>query len=80
MQYIVEVCVHGHELVNAMTEMRTWLDHWRIEPHGFRQRRDGASIMFQIDFNNEPDAIGFAQAFDGRVTGGPAAALEEAAR
>jgi hypothetical protein len=39
--------------------------------------------MFQIDFNNEPDAIGFARAFDGRVVGGPAApvaaALNEAA-
>jgi hypothetical protein len=77
MQYIGEVCVSGRELVNSMAEMRTWLDHRRIEPHGFRQCRDSTGIMFLVNFNDEPDAIGFARAFEGRVVGGSAAALNE---
>ena len=73
MQYIVEVCVSGRGLVNSMAEMRTWLDHQRIEPNGFRHRRDSARIRIHVDFNSEPDAIGFARAFGGRMVGGPAA-------
>jgi hypothetical protein len=72
MQYIVEVCISDRELVDVMVEMRTWLDRWRVEPHGFRHCRDRTQLMFHIDFNTEPDAIGFARAFDGRVIGGPA--------
>ena len=79
MQYLVEVCVSGRGLIDSMAEMRTWLDHRRIEPHGFRHCRDSARIMCHVDFNSEPDAIGFAQAFGGRVVGGPAVALNEAA-
>ena len=77
MQYIVEVCVSGRGLVNSMAEMRTWLDHQRIEPHGFRHRRDSARIIIHVDFNSEPDAIGFARAFGGRMAGGPAAIVNE---
>ena len=73
MQYIVEVCVSERGLVEAMAEMRTWLDHKRIEPNGFRHGRHSARMMFQVDFNSEPDAIGFAEAFGGRMVGGPAA-------
>jgi len=79
MQYLVEVCVSGRGLVDSMAEMRTWLDHQRIEPHGFRHRRDSVRVMFHVDFNSERDAIGFARAFGGRVVGGPAIALSEAA-
>lgn len=78
MQYIVEVCVGDRGLVSAMAEMRTWLDHRRIEPQGFRHCRESLRVMFHVDFNNEPDAVGFARAFGGRVVGGPAAALKEA--
>jgi hypothetical protein len=77
MQYIVEVRVSGRDLVDSMAEMRTWLDHQRIEPHGFRHRRDSARIMIHIDFNSEPDAIGFARAFGGRMVGAPTAILNE---
>jgi hypothetical protein len=73
MQYFVEVCVSDRGLVESMANMRTWLDHQRIEPLGFRHCRDGARMTFQIDFNNEPDAIGFARAFGGRVVGGGSA-------
>ena len=67
MQYIVEVRVSGRDLVELDGgSMRTWLDHQRIEPHGFRHRRDSAQIMIHIDFNSEPDAIGFARAFGGQ--------------
>ncbi len=67
MQYLVEVSVSHGALVSSMAEMRTWLDHRRIEPQGFRHRRNGADIMVHVDFGSEPDAIGFAQAFGGRV-------------
>ena len=79
MQYLVEVCVSGRELVDSMAEMRTWLDHRRIEPHGFRHCRDSARIMLHVDFNSEPDAIGFARAFGGRMVGAQALALKHAA-
>ena len=77
MQYIVEVCVGDHGLVDSMAEMRTWLDHRRIEPNGFRHRSDRACLKFHVDFNDEPDAIGFAQAFSGRLIVAPAAAMKE---
>jgi hypothetical protein len=79
MQYLVEVCVSDRGLVDSMAEMRTWLDHRRIEPNGFRHCRDSARIMCQVDFNSEPDATGFARAFGGRMVGGPAAASKETA-
>ena len=82
MQYIVEVCVSDRGLVDLMADMRTWLDHERIEPNGFRHRGDSDRMTFQVDFNSEPDATGFARAFGGRVVGGPAtpvgAVLKEA--
>lgn len=70
MQYIVEVPVSDRGLVTSMAEMRTWLDHRRIEPNGFRHCREQACTMFHVDFTHEPDAIGFARAFGGRVVGG----------
>lgn len=79
MQYLVEVCVGERGLVDSMAEMRTWLDHQRIEPQGFRHCRDSVRILCHVDFNSEPDAIRFARAFGGRVVGGPASALKEAA-
>ena len=77
MQYIVEVRVRGRGLVDSMAEMRTWLDHQQIEPHGFRHRRDSARIMIHVDFNSEPDAISFARVFGGRMVGAPTAILNE---
>ena len=71
MQYIVEVSVSARGLVESMADMRTWLDHKRIEPLGFRQRGESAGITFQVDFNNKPDANEFARAFGGRMLGEP---------
>jgi hypothetical protein len=75
MQYIVEVSVNGRGMVGSMADMRTWLDHKRIEPLGFRHGGDSARLTFQVDFNNETDAIEFARAFGGRMPGGPAVLL-----
>jgi hypothetical protein len=77
MQYIVEICISDRELVDSMAEMRTWLDHRRIEPNGFRPHGERARMRFHVDFNHEPDAIGFAQAFGGRLVGGSAIAVKE---
>lgn len=79
MQYLVEVCVGDGGLVSSMAEMRTWLDHRRIEPQGFRHSCNSPRVVFHVDFNNEPDAIGFAEAFNGRVVGRPAAIMTESA-
>src|SRR3954453_16576513 len=59
MQYIVEVWVGDRGLVASMAEMRVWLHHRRIEPNGFRHRSEPARMKFHVDFNHEPDAIGF---------------------
>ena len=75
MQYFVEVCVSELGLVDLMANMRTWLDHKRIEPQGFRHCRDSVRMTFQVEFNNEPDAIEFAQAFGGRLIRGPVASV-----
>jgi hypothetical protein len=80
MQYLVEICIGDGALIASMAEMRTWLDHRRIEPNGFRHCRDSARILFHVDFNSEADAIEFALAFGGRVIAGPSAAVTEVAK
>lgn len=69
MLYSVEVRVIGSQIGASMTQMRTWLDHNRSEPDGFRQSSGGAGITFRVDFKAEREALAFAEAFDGRVVG-----------
>lgn len=69
MLYIVEVRRIGGDLIAAMTEMRTWLDHQHIEPDAFRHSSGGAGITFRVDFKAETAAAAFARAFDGRIVG-----------
>jgi len=45
--------------------MRTWLDHTKFQPIGFRQI-PGANIC-RVDFEGEQEARAFAQAFAGQV-------------
>ena len=73
MQYIVEISVNERGLVDSMADMRTWLDHKRIEPLGFRHSGDRPQMTFQVDFTAEPDATEFARAFGGRMVGAPMA-------
>lgn len=76
MLYTVEVRLIGSEIAASMTQMRTWLDHNRFEPDGFRQSSGGAGITFRIDFKVEQEALAFADAFAGRMIGVPLGAAD----
>src|SRR5260221_14794226 len=69
MLYTVEVRLIGGEFIGFMTQMRTWLDHRRIEPDAFRHSSGGAGVTFRVDFKVETEADAFASAFGGRVIG-----------
>jgi len=63
--YIVEIAVGAGNLAHELSQMRTWLDHMKFQAIGFRQI-PGANIC-RVDFEHEPEARAFAQAFSGRV-------------
>jgi hypothetical protein len=65
MLYIVEVAIDAANLAHELSQMRTWLDHMKYQTVGFRQI-PGASTC-RVDFQGEPEAIAFAQAFAGQV-------------
>lgn len=72
MQYIVEIRVNRGEFIGSMTDMRTWFDHQRIEPQGFRHATSGFTVKFRVEFGIESQATAFAQAFSGSLLGLPA--------
>jgi hypothetical protein len=65
MFYIVEVAIDAETLSHELGRMRTWLDHMKFETVGFRQILD--TNIFRVDFQGEPEAIEFAQAFAGHL-------------
>ncbi|MGE5271959.1 MAG: hypothetical protein ACM3JG_20055 [Thiohalocapsa sp.] len=65
MLYIVEVAVDVENLAHELSQMRTWLDHAKLQVIGFRQV-PGANIC-RVDFQEEQQARAFAQAFGGQV-------------
>ena len=69
MQYIVEINADQREFIGLMSQMRTWLDHQRIQPDAFRHATDRAEITIRVDFSVEAAATAFAQAFGGRLIG-----------
>jgi hypothetical protein len=71
MLYTVEVRLIGGEFIASMAQMRSWLDHQRIEPDAFRHSSGGAGVTFRIDFKVETEAEAFARAFGGRLIGLP---------
>ena len=71
MLFTVEVRMIGGDLVTSMAQMRTWLDHLRVEPDAFRHSRGGAGVTFRVDFRSEDAARRFARAFGGRLIGQP---------
>ena len=73
MLYTVEVRLIGGDLITAMSHMRTWLDHRRVQPDAFRHSSGGAGITFRVDFKLEEEALAFARSFGGRLVGLPAA-------
>ena len=68
--YIVEIRQDGDGLVGPMADIRTWLDHQRIQPSVFRLSLMPGGTMFHLEFKAAIDAEAFAQAFAGQVIGG----------
>ena|SRR5256885_7615507 len=66
MLYIVEVGSAG-DIGAVMSQMRTWLDHYRVQPENFRHVRENTVSMFRVEFKNDSEAVAFASAFGGRV-------------
>jgi len=69
MIFTVEVRLIGDDLPAFMSQMRTWLDHKRLEPDGFRCSRGSPATACRLDFKVEAEAVAFAKAFGGRVLG-----------
>ena len=65
--YIVEVRHNGDGLAEPMADIRTWLDHQRIQPSVFRLSLMPEGTMFHLEFKAASDAEVFARAFDGQV-------------
>lgn len=73
MLYTVEIRLIGGDFIASMAQMRSWLDHQRIEPDAFRHSSGGAGVTFRVDFKVEAEAGAFARAFGGRLIGLPPA-------
>ena len=64
MVYVVEIMIEA-DLATELSQMRTWLDHMKFEPIGFRQIP--SKRMCRVDFASEEEAKAFARAFAGEV-------------
>jgi hypothetical protein len=69
--YTAEVRLLDADLSTVLCDMRTWLDHHRCEPEGFRHCTGGGEVRFLVDFKAESEAQAFAKAFGGRLSGAP---------
>ena len=65
--YIVEVRHDGDGLAEPMADIRTWLDHQRIQLSVFRMSLVLGATIFHLEFKAATDAETFARAFDGQV-------------
>ena len=64
--HVVEVRRKGADLGSAMAQMRTWVDHHRMEPQAFEVGFiPGGEVRFRLSFAALNDASAFARAFDG---------------
>ena len=68
--HVVEVRRDGDGLAEPMADIRTWLDHQRIQPSVFRLSLTPGATVFHLEFKAASDAEAFAQAFDGQVIRG----------
>jgi len=68
--YIVEFRQNGDDLAEPMAQLRTWLDHQRIQPSVFRLSLITECTVFRLEFKALGEAEAFARAFGGQVIGG----------
>jgi len=68
--HIVEIRCHAADLGVVMEQMRTWLDHHRVEPRLFDVAfLPGGELRFRIQFKNASEVSGFAGVFGGEMLG-----------
>ena len=67
--HIVEIRCHAADLGVVMEQMRTWLDHHRVEPRLFDVAFLPGEIRFRFQFKNASDVSGFASVFGGEILG-----------
>jgi hypothetical protein len=48
---------------DTLNEIRTWLDHSKIQPASFKPVAQDSGVGFEIGFNNEGEARLFEHAF-----------------
>ena len=65
--YVVEFRHDGDGLAEPMADIRTWLDHQRIQPSVFRLSLMPGSTIFHLELRTASDAEAFARAFGGQV-------------
>ena len=58
--HIVQIRRHGADLGVVMEQMRTWLDHHRVEPRLFDVAFLLGEVRFRFQFKNASDVSGFA--------------------
>lgn len=69
--HIVEVRRRGADLGGVMAQMRTWVDHQRVEPSTFEVGFiPGGEIRFRVLFRDLGEATAFARTFDGDLSAG----------
>jgi hypothetical protein len=68
--HAVEFFHEGDGLAEPMEQIRTWLDHERIQPSVFRLSLISGGTVFRVEFNARREAEAFARAFGGEVIRG----------
>src|SRR5947208_3233949 len=63
--YVVEFRHDGDGLAEPMADIRSWLDHQRIQPSVFQLSLIPRATIFHLEFKAASDAEAFAQAFAG---------------
>jgi hypothetical protein len=68
--HLVEIRRHTADLGAVMAQMRAWLDHRQAETSMFELAfLPDREIRFRLRFRNAGDALVFAHAFGGEVSG-----------
>jgi hypothetical protein len=67
MLYTVRLRLSQDGLIDAMSDMRVWLDRQGYEPDLFQYRMDADGAVLRVDFKFESEALAFAEAFDGSL-------------
>ena len=74
--YAVNIRVRPAELSRRMSEMRRWLDEYRVEPSTYSCHDQSFGVLVSVKFRAAQQAEAFAERFGGR-TGRSSAVLAE---